>query len=171
MTAATSSGLRLAQRPSKWAVAVMVALVSAECPKPMVCPISCVSTSDMLHCVHTAQTFQPLFIITLPLTMRLKVVPLTTGLLGGLHGLPPPVQNPPIARMPLQPLGSVISSNGSLKTMRLVPQPAKVSEVVRPPSSSTRPAVGTSVHAASAASTAARESVGPILASPVESMR
>ena len=115
-------------------MAAMVALVSAECPKPRVCPSSCVSTSDMLHCVHAPQTSHPLFIVTLPLTMRLKVVPLTTELLAGMHGLPLEVQKPPIARMPLQLVGSVISLNGSLKTTRLVPQPAKALGVVKPPS-------------------------------------
>jgi hypothetical protein len=72
-----------------------------------------VATSATLHSFHPQQPAQPLLNMTLPLTMRRKVVPLTTRVL-------PEEQYPPMARMPAQPTGSSISPYGSLKATRLM---------------------------------------------------
>jgi hypothetical protein len=73
--------------------------------------------------------------------------------------------------MPEQPLGSVISLLGSLNTMRLMLHWPKGPGSVRPPSARIRLDVDTFVHAAKAASMAARDVVRPSFASPVESIR
>jgi hypothetical protein len=81
LTPAMSSLPKAAQRPSKCAVAYMVAFGSVECPRPMVCPISCVATSARLHCVQAEHPPQPLLKVTLPMTICMNVVPLTTVVL------------------------------------------------------------------------------------------
>src|SRR5262245_28631414 len=156
LTAAMSSAISPAQRPSKWARAAIVAEVSAEWPSPMVWPISCVATSARLHWFQAAQPPHPLLNTTLPTAIRENVVPFTT--------VEPLVeQNPPIAKMPLQPVVSVTSLDGSLKIMRFDPQPPNAVGAVVPPSARIKFDVGTFVHAASAASIAARVVANPSL--------
>jgi len=164
LTPAMSSLFKAAQRASKCAVAYMVAFGSAECPRPMVCPSSCVTTSARLHSVQTEHPPQPLLKVTLPVTICTNVVPLTTVVLLV-------EQYPPSASTPLQPLGSLTSLFGSLNTMRLMLHWLNGPGAVVPPSWSTRLEVGTSLQAARAASNAAREVENPKVASPVESMR
>src|SRR5207244_4957088 len=104
----------------------------------------------MLHCVHALHPLQPLLNVNLPMTIWLNVIPLTTVVAEVL-------QYPPIARMPLQLVGSVISLKGSLKTIRLAVQPAHAAGAVVPPSARIKFDVGTFVHAPNAESIAARE--------------
>jgi hypothetical protein len=78
----------------------MVALVSVECPRPMTCPISCVSTSAVL--VAPQQAPSPLFMVTSPSMMRWKVVPFTTI-------VAPEEQKPPTPRTPAQLVKSCTS--------------------------------------------------------------
>src|SRR5262249_28287663 len=146
--------------------AYMVAFVSGECPKPIVCPSSCVATSDRLHRFHPTQPAQPLLNVILPTRMRRKLVPLTVLVSDD-------EQKPPTARIPLQLDGSVTSLNGSLNMMRLPPsQPANVVDAGSvPPSVNVIEAVGTFVQAANASLIAAREVTGPRPASPRGSMR
>ena len=85
---------------------------------PIVCPSSCVATSAMAQLFHPGQLPKPLLNMSLPITISWKSTPLTSRVTFER-------QYPPIARMPLQPTGSVTSLQGSLKTMRLLPlQPA-----------------------------------------------
>lgn len=76
-----------------------------------------------------------------------------------------------MARMPLQPTGSVTSLHGSLNTMRLLPvQPAYCAGAASPLSTNVRLELATSVHAASALPTALRDAASPSFASPVWSI-
>src|SRR5262245_32291854 len=82
----------------------------------------------------------------------------------------PLAQSPPTARMPAQPDGSLTVPEGSLKTIVFLPsQPPLGAPLIVPPSWRTIDAVGTSVHAASAASTALRDAPAPIFGSPAAS--
>src|SRR5215213_1886620 len=74
----SSSSVRTeAQRPSKWALADMVAAPNCECPSPSAWPISCVATSRTLQGFVKKQLAQGLN-ETNPCVARPKVTPLTT---------------------------------------------------------------------------------------------